>query len=480
MSKHPQWATKFRAKGTELRLINGKYYLYECSSIWDKEKKRSKKVSGKLLGRITEKDGFIESDKNKLRKRELTVSKVAVKESGFVSFIKSHLNNYITLLEKHFPQHYQTIIALTYCRLAFQSPLKNAEFHYLNSYLSEIYPNLKLAPKQLTQIMKEIGVQRDKILAFFKEFNPTGTNIIFDGTDIFCNSKNMDISQSSRSKKGTFDYLANIMFAYSTGLGMPIYYKVLPGNIKDIKAFRLCIEESSIKDAVVIIDKGFFSKANIQLLLDEKLSFIIPLKRNNPLIDYNTITSTDRKLLEYFMYEKRVIWYYTIKTGTETLNVYLDEELKTEEIKDYLRRIESLPETHNIEKFHEIQHRFGTISLFHNTSKSAKEVFTDYKNRGHIEKMIETLKNVLEADSSYMHNEQSVEAWMFINYLSLHWYYKLLDILKKNKLNSKYSPMDFVRFLQAIKKVKINESWQTAEITKKYADILTKAGIPIT
>ena len=79
-----------------------------------------------------------------------------------------------------------------------------------------------------------------------------------------------------------------------------------------------------------------------------------------------------------------------------------------------------------------------------------------------------------------MHNEQSMETWMLINYVALHWYYKLLNILKSNKLNKKFSPMDFLKFLREIKKVKINGIWHNAEITKKYSDIINSAGIHIT
>lgn len=37
---HPDWAVKFRRPGTELRRVNDSLYkLYECSSVYDKEKK---------------------------------------------------------------------------------------------------------------------------------------------------------------------------------------------------------------------------------------------------------------------------------------------------------------------------------------------------------------------------------------------------------------------------------------------------------
>ena len=60
MSKHPEWALKHKTKGTELRLINGTYYLYKITSKWNPEKKRSQKITLGLLGKITQESGFIE------------------------------------------------------------------------------------------------------------------------------------------------------------------------------------------------------------------------------------------------------------------------------------------------------------------------------------------------------------------------------------------------------------------------------------
>jgi hypothetical protein len=50
-------------KGTELRLLGGSYYLYEVSSKWDAKKKCSIKIIDRLLSKITEKKGFVESEK---------------------------------------------------------------------------------------------------------------------------------------------------------------------------------------------------------------------------------------------------------------------------------------------------------------------------------------------------------------------------------------------------------------------------------
>lgn len=481
MATHPDWATKHKKKGTELRLINGRYYLYEVSSKWDPQKKRAKKITGKLLGRITEDKGFIESDKAKLRKQAFLFTQISVKEYGIISFIDTHLSKYKSILKKYFPGQWKVILALAYGRLVYHSPMKNMEFHYQHSYLSEEYHNLKLSPKNLTSFLRVLGTQRTQITNLFQEFNKAKNNILFDGTDLISQSKKMDITKLSKSKRGTFDTLTNLMFAFSVELQLPIYYRILPGNIKDIKAFRLCLEEAQINDAVIIIDKGFYSDNNIEQLQEEGLSFIIPLKRNNHNIDYGKLNTLDKKGFDgFFRYRKRIIWYYSYKTDKRNINVYLDEALKTEEIKDYLNRTEAFPEKYDMKTFHRKQHTFGTISMMHNVDKDPEKVYVSYKSRGQVELMIDVFKNTLEADKSYMQNEQALEAWMFINFIALHWYYKIYRLLVEKQLTNKYSPMDFVLFLREIRKVKINGKWYEAEITNKTKSLLELLNIPIT
>jgi len=93
--------------------------------------------------------------------------------------------------------------------------------------------------------------------------------------------------------------------------------------------------------------------------------------------------------------------------------------------------------------------------------------------------MIDTLKNVVEADRTYMQNEQALEGWMFINYIALHWYYKVYDLLLKTELNHKYSPADILQILTEVRKVKINETWHTSEVTSKTSDLIAMLGVHI-
>jgi len=480
---HPQWALACKRKGTELRLINGKYYLYEATSKWNSEKKRSVKITGRLLGRITEREGFVESEKIRLRKQQIKIEHIQVKEYGITATITNLFTDTLSALKEFFPDSWKQLICLAYGRLVYQSPLKNMSFHYSNSYLSEEYPNLDLSAKTLSYFFRALGEDRNRIVQFCRSFKISGDCILFDGTDIFSRSEQMELPKFSKSKFGTYDDMINLMCIFSVKLQTPVYYRLLPGNIKDISSFKMSLQESGVKDATIIIDKGFASKSNIEAIEKEGLKFIIPLPRSSSLINYEKVMSGDKRLFDgYFPYEGRYIWHYTVGVDEKKMiTLFLDEELRNREEKDYLNRIESNTVNYSVEKFYDKRHTFGTIAVIRNTDNSPRETYVDYKTRGEVETMIDTLKNIVDADRTYMQNQSALEGWMFVNLIALKWYYFILNMLKKYELNKKYSPSDFLLFLSEVKMVKINDLWNKAEITRKTHDLIQKLNIiPIT
>jgi hypothetical protein len=97
-----------------------------------------------------------------------------------------------------------------------------------------------------------------------------------------------------------------------------------------------------------------------------------------------------------------------------------------------------------------------------------------------VETAFDAFKNNLEADRSYMQNDQALEGWMFMNYLALLAYWRMLKLLVKQELLSKFSIKDLLIHLSHIKKIRINGQWHQAEITDKTKKLLIKLGYAIT
>lgn len=495
---HPEWAVKFRRPGTELRCIKGRYCLYECTSVYDKEKKRAVKKTGKYLGSITEHGGFKESRKRILEReleqvRQQSASSAPpaapvpavgqVKELGVSRFVTGQLGWYVDRLKVYFPVDWQRIVALAYCRLCSQSPMKRMSSDYGDSYLSVVHGTTGLSANRLSGFYHELGGRRPQILAFLNEFGLDGDNVIFDGTDILSASQGMDLPKMSKVKSGGFGTAINIMFGYSVGAGMANYYRLLPGNIKDIKAFKLCAQEYAHKSLTMIVDKGFQSEANIEFLDSiEGAGYVMALKRNTSGLDYLPFASRDNKgAMGHFTYNGRVLWYSKQQAYGHEVCLYLDERRRVEEETDYLNKADDPDNDHySMESYQEHVLHFGTIALLNGAGKDPKELYYAYKSRGEIEQAIDVFKNTLEADTSSMQSPQTLEAWMFINMVALHWYYELRQRLIDTDLIKKFSPADMIGMLRHLRTVYVDGAWRTAELTKKEGDAIAALGVDIT
>ncbi|UCE53602.1 MAG: transposase [Desulfobacterales bacterium] len=483
-TKHPDWALKYKRKGTELRLIKGHYYLYEVTSKWNPEKKRSQKITGKLLGKITP-EGFIESKKQLLLKAADLMLKqpLFTKEYGISYFILQQFKEYIETLEKFFPDIWKQLVVLTFIRLVYQCPIKNIQFRFEHSFLSEIYHEINVIDKKVTTLLRQLGLAREKVVNYMRSFIQGGDYILADGTHIVSHSQHIEMAKQGYNSSQNYDPQVNLLFLFSSKLRLPVFYRILPGNIRDVTSFKLTIEESGLEDVVIITDKGFYSRPNVGCLDSEQLQYILPLRRNSNLISYENIEQPKKKGFDnYFSFHNKYIWHYTLpKDSQKKVVVFYDEHMRIQEETDYLNRIKTHPSEYSLENFRHKQPSFGTLSLYTNlTTKKAVDIYQYYKSRQGIETMFNAMKNILHADASYMQNEFTLQGWMFINYLALQWYYHIYKLLSEKELIAKYSVKDMLMHLSEIRKIKINGVWKTAEITDKTKTLLKKLEIPIT
>ena len=474
---YPDWVEKYRSKGTNISYIRGKYYLYEVSSVWNKEKGRAQKITKKYLGRVTEKDGLI-PPKNK---EDQIKTPITVKEYGAYSVFCDIGSEIYTELKKVFPNESEEIFTLSALRVIERCPFKRAELLYDKSYFSEIYSGLKLSSKNISMFLKKLGRNREKLVSFMNCFIEGNEHILFDATNIISKSDEMNINRLGYNSHRQYDPQINLLYAFTYESKMPVYYRIIPSNIREISAFKLSVTESQIKNMIIIADKGFGSQSNFDMFDENKLKYIVPLRRNNSLFDKSTLKKGNKEAFDnYFMYNERVIWYYTNNIDSKNIIVYLDGDLKNKEEKDYICRIESGFEGYTKENLLEKQYDFGTIVIKTNLNKKPEDIYSLYKGRGEIEQTFDFLKNLLEQDNSYMQDKYSLEAWAFLNHISLMLSYNLYNLLHDKKLLSKYSVSDFIYHLKYIHKIKANNQWLTAEVSAKTVKLLTSLNLHIT
>ncbi|MCY1150826.1 MAG: hypothetical protein PQJ49_05435 [Sphaerochaetaceae bacterium] len=125
----PAWVLNFKKPiGTEIKYINGHWYLYERSSIWDSEKGKAKKKSGKLIGTITE-NGLI------LKKEKQNVEAISCFEFGASTFLFDHSSDLRERLETYYSDFWKPIYALVLMKVKENCCLSEFRILYEVSFL---------------------------------------------------------------------------------------------------------------------------------------------------------------------------------------------------------------------------------------------------------------------------------------------------------------------------------------------------------
>ena len=471
---HPDWVMKHKTKGTEIRKIGKYYYIYKVRSEYDKEKKRAKKITEKFLGKITE-DGLI---KPKLERALESQKNISVKEFGASQFISNESSDLIQNLKGIFPDTWKEIYTFAVFRFFYSSPIKNVQDHYHGSYLSDIILDAKVSPKTISKVLHSIGRQRQLIKKFLSKYIVEGESIAIDLTHVFSLSENVISATLGRNSQHEFTPQINLFLLFSLERMRPIFYRLVPGSIRDVSCLLLSMEESQVKDIILVGDKGFYSSDNIKELDTNKIRYILPLRRNSQFIDYTPLTLPGKKQFDgHFLFENRVIWHYELGIDGKRIVTFLDGKLKVEEERDFLSRAEG--DELKMEQFHNKESRFGTISIITGLDIPPQRIFELLKSRVEIEITFDTFKNVLNADRSYMRDDSAMEGWMFVNFIALLLYYKVYGLLISKDALSKYSPKDVILHLSRVFNVKIGDNWVASEIPKKTRLLIEKLEIDL-
>ncbi len=400
-------------------------------------------------------------------------------------------HNLIAVLKQVYPEDWKSIFSFAALRFMHHTPLKNLAHHFKHSSLEYFIGEADLEPRKASGLLAKIGSDRERMVQFLKLlYVPSSENLVIDITTILSSSENINWLSLSRTPEDSFHPLVNLLLIFSNDRMRPAYFRLLPGVIKDVSSVRETINESGIKNAVFIGDKAFFSQDNVEKLENEKLQYILPVKRNNALVNYDVMKQPDRKGFDgYFIHEKRHVWFKSItsdylKAKNRRALLFFDERLRTEEEMCLLNHAENTPAAKAEEKkqlldgFYENQYAMGTITIMTNSNEPAQKVYQCLKSRVNIELSFDAFKNVLEADRTYMRTTQHLYGWMFINYISLLLYYELYGLLVNGELLNHYSPKDIILHFSRVYSVTLDSKESLSEIPKRVNELGKKLKLP--
>lgn len=444
----------------EVKTRGNSHYLYKATSIREPGRKYPKKVTGQYIGKIT-RQGLITT-----QTKERTIYEYA--NSILLSSI---LDEVTPQLRSCFPDEWKELAALAIVRT-----IRNVPIKYIKDAWEKLYTSTQLeaslSRNTVSEILRAVGADWDAQSTFFNALIKGKSVFYFDLSSIFSRSVNLNLAERGYNKEHLFVDQVNFALLFSQEQKNPVMLKSMPGSIRDVKSLRHLMEEFPLKNCIVIMDRGFYSKANIDTILSLNASFILPLKRNSKLIDYSL------KPDKPFTYSDRGIA-FTVKEvdkGDAKLKLFLYEDaLLAGEEKSNLLKMQAKGDTRRVGVD---ESRLGRVSILTDLGWSGERVYGLYKEREEVEQAFDAMKNELENDKCYLGDGDAVRGYFFVSFLSLYLYFRVLEKIRAADLVGEVSVGELLFLLSKVYVVKHADGKERfTEIPKKVEALIRKLAL---
>jgi hypothetical protein len=384
----------------------------------------------------------------------------------------------------------------------------------------QYYPDYAYNHPLLTQGMKAYGdtkvsdflasITDDQSVGFLNEWNATRDHrekiyISYDSTNKNCQAGDIDMVEYGHPKNDTGSPIFNYSIAYDTNNREPLFYEEYPGSIVDISQLQFMIDKAvgyGYKRIGFILDRGYFSKENINCMDNCGYDFVIMIKGMaslvRDLIMKNKGSFENKRecaIREYRVYGKtmkRPLYasdekdrYFHIYHSSEKECVQREfVEAKIERMAKYLKRFEgkSIELSETLAKYFEpfvsekdgmflfakeradiIENEIdlcGYFVIVTSQKMTAKEALALYKSRDASEKLFRGDKSYLGNKSLRVGSDESASAKIFVEFVALIIRSKLYTLLKNEmgRINKKQNYMTVpaaIRELEKIEMVKL-------------------------
>ena len=496
----------------------GVTYVYESVSYWDKKKKqpRNKKI---CVGKLDSTNGtFIPSkrltpEQAATRDPVVTASAEIIGPSIVLDAITERLG-LEKLLRSCFPQECSQILAMAYYLASQGGPLSHCGT-WCKSHAHSIEC---LTSQRISEILGSISF--DKKQTFFtKWMNKVLEDdyLCYDITSISSYSELNEYIKYGHNRD--LDKLPQLNLAILFGQKgrLPVYFERTPGNITDVTTLHNLLKTFKALEAKTlhyVMDKGFYSKKNVDELLAARDKFILSVPLNNKwaqhAIDaiYEVIHGPEgyQKIDDEILYVHSRLYPWGADNRRCYLHLYYNAQARAnavdkfnEELIGYKKELESskpvdahqeaydaffvmkttpkrgVQVSYNTQAVHQYINRYaGFQVLLTNSIKNPVEALQIYRDKDVVEKCFDDLKNQLDMKRLRMHSSATVDGRLFVQFIALIYMSALRQEMRKSGLIERYTVRELLQEMGTLTKVKYSGKYGhiLTEVTKSQREIL--------
>jgi transposase len=254
-------------------------------------------------------------------------------------------------LQTTFPQTYKQILSIAYyLTLEDNSPLYR--FEKWNQLHKHPYQN-NISSQRSSEIFASITENAKNM--FLKQFATRHAKKecwLYDTTSISSYSETLKQVQWGKNKEHDNLPQINLALAYGEDTNLPFYYRKLAGNIVDVSTVKRLLTDFKalgFEDVKLVLDRGFYSRANVDLLIKDKVEFLVSLKMSLGFVRealdrvYDTVSGFENYSEQYELYSLTVPVDWGVVGGVSDSRVFLhlfyDVERAAEDKKAFDRRL---------------------------------------------------------------------------------------------------------------------------------------------
>ena len=335
---------------------------------------------------------------------------------------------------------------------------------------------------KVSSLLNSIG--DNQAVGFLNEWN-AGRNhsekiyISYDATNKNCQSGDIDMVEFGKAKDNPDKPIFNCAIAYDCTNREPLFYEDYPGSIVDVTQLQYTLDKAKAygyENVGFILDRGYFSKANIRYMDILGYHFVIMAKGSSLFLRAaieRVIGTFENNRANYI--RKFRVYGITVKSplfdddSTERyFHIYYSEKRgfsERERLEDLIQRYERVlqkligkaaPEKTPIDRYFSLikdengiltgfsekgdeiekeKRKCGYFSIITSEKMTSEEAITLYKSRDSSEKLFRADKSYLGDSSIRVHGNESAEAKIFVEFVALIIRSKIYTLLKDAAAN---------------------------------------------
>lgn len=519
---------------------NGITYVYESTGYWDKEKKQARN-DRICIGKLDPVTGeIVPSKKRMAQNASLPTKRGPVPSLEYkrrfygATFLFDAIGDKLGItddLKQCFPNSYNQILSIAYYLIMED---RNPMSRFPKWALTHTHPYGKDIPSQRSSELLSVISEDDK-QSFFKlqakrrleeEF------LAYDTTSISSYSKSLKQVKYGMNKDHDPLPQINLALIFGETSRLPVYYRKLPGNIPDVKTVTNMLTDIdflNLNKVKLVMDRGFYSEANINELYRKHYKFLIAAKTSLKFVKKKldevrgTMVSRPHYSSKFGIYYDSFLmdWDYSeskkrsgevIKdTRRLYLHLYYNDQKATDDKIAFNKLLDRLEEeltsgkrnpeheklyakyfdiketpvrgislTPRQEPIAETEKNYGYFALISNGVKDPLDALVIYRSKDMIEKAFGNLKERLNMRRTSVSSEENLDGKLFIQFVALIFLSYIKKAMSDNDLFKNLTMQELLDELDIIERFDLpGHRHHIGEITKKQLYLYECLGVNV-